>query len=450
MAQFSLQISGTNLSAEAKMLLAGASACFPTGVASRWGLECYARRTGISERLFRRVLGELVESEVFSICRMEGRAGSRRVRYRWSNVIELNGSTPALSSVIDRVLRAKRTIGPSYLEQVQQKPKLGRAGLKARLSLTNRLLLVVLLCRANKFGVVEGVGSAELRKLTGLSGHRLESQLFKLNAFGLIRSKIPGFSGSDFIGSKKTVYLLNLNHPDIVSTGSGSSVFVFESCTEFGGKSAAQLIFDLADEGDFSSILGLDNSAVFYEGFNDISSLFSGLSEERRKAVCGMLQFVVERCASHFLSHCLDRVVNGEVAYDDEFLAQVASWVKDRSPSRFARKFSGVSVQVLICKFSQVLAGSVYSRLKRILPRYLGAHEFFLVSTVPPEGAPGLSAVLAIEKEDGGGRCFRVADHWGFFDGWTDYICESSIPAEVRHEAGLMSTFSKYKRYADY
>ncbi|WP_314386694.1 Lrp/AsnC family transcriptional regulator [Pseudomonas brenneri] len=86
---------------------------------------------------------------------------------------------------------------------------------QGRLSVVNRLLLAVLLCRADRFGVVRDLGRAELSRLTGLSQERLKNRIRTLLDSGLIRAYTPGATGSVIFKKTKSVYYLNLHHPEL-------------------------------------------------------------------------------------------------------------------------------------------------------------------------------------------------------------------------------------------
>lgn len=83
-----------------------------------------------------------------------------------------------------------------------------------QLSLANRWLLAVLVNHANEFGVVDGLGMADLRLLTGMTEFRLKTQLSRLMDMGVIRSYAPGLSRSLFTGVRvMSSYILDLSHP---------------------------------------------------------------------------------------------------------------------------------------------------------------------------------------------------------------------------------------------
>lgn len=95
----------------------------------------------------------------------------------------------------------------------------GRAARKARqvgrLSNVNRLIVAVLLCRADRLGVVRTLGHAELSKLTGLTSERLSNRINTLLTDGLIRAHVPGTTSSALFGPTKSCYFLNLGHPGL-------------------------------------------------------------------------------------------------------------------------------------------------------------------------------------------------------------------------------------------
>lgn len=85
-----------------------------------------------------------------------------------------------------------------------------------RLSVSNRLLLAVLMCHADDLGVVRRVGMPMLKQLTGLDEAKLKPRLRRLVHLGFIRSSIAGVTSSIFAEVKvSTTYFLNLNHPQL-------------------------------------------------------------------------------------------------------------------------------------------------------------------------------------------------------------------------------------------
>lgn len=119
-----------------------------------------------------------------------------------------------------------------------------------RLSIANRLLIAVMLTKADRFGVVSSLGLAELRKATGLSKERLIYRLARLVATGVIRGCVPGGTGRRILGLAKSTYLLNLADPELSVLGLQPIVFVqqFEPDAYTGWSSLRGDIYDSANQ----------------------------------------------------------------------------------------------------------------------------------------------------------------------------------------------------------
>jgi hypothetical protein len=94
-----------------------------------------------------------------------------------------------------------------------------------RLSIVNRLLLSVLLCYADRFGVVRDLGSSALCKATGLNQERLKCRIKKLLKEGLLSAYVPGVTSTILSEKTKSVYFVNLHHPELLNAGCGARVF---------------------------------------------------------------------------------------------------------------------------------------------------------------------------------------------------------------------------------
>lgn len=86
-----------------------------------------------------------------------------------------------------------------------------------RLSFVNRLLFAVLLCHADRFGIVQGTGRATLGQQTGLSKERLRDRTQSLLDEGALRAYTPGATGKHLFRRTASRYVLNLNHPDLLA-----------------------------------------------------------------------------------------------------------------------------------------------------------------------------------------------------------------------------------------
>jgi hypothetical protein len=79
-----------------------------------------------------------------------------------------------------------------------------------KLRISNRLLLIAMLFKADETGVVSSLGRAELRELTGLKKDGLTSQIKKLLDNGYIRFYVSGITHKLLFGAAAGVYFLNL------------------------------------------------------------------------------------------------------------------------------------------------------------------------------------------------------------------------------------------------
>jgi hypothetical protein len=79
-----------------------------------------------------------------------------------------------------------------------------------KLANSNRLLLMIFLACSNDAGVVTGLGRADLGRLTGMSGDRLDSQLDKLVRLKFISLIIPGTTSPKLFGAVTSAYFLNI------------------------------------------------------------------------------------------------------------------------------------------------------------------------------------------------------------------------------------------------
>lgn len=82
-----------------------------------------------------------------------------------------------------------------------------------RLSVNNRLLLVILLDREEHGGRLRPTSLGDLAKLTGFSPNQVKVQLQKLKEVGLVSGVVPGVSGAAVFGIAKSYIYLNLLHP---------------------------------------------------------------------------------------------------------------------------------------------------------------------------------------------------------------------------------------------
>lgn len=102
-----------------------------------------------------------------------------------------------------------------------------------RLSLSNRLLLAVLLAHSDDFGIVRDLGNADLCRLVGFEATSLKQRIRKLIDLGFIRRHVPGIASSVFSKKLKSIYFLNLNHPQL-GGGESNLVLIHQSDIRLG------------------------------------------------------------------------------------------------------------------------------------------------------------------------------------------------------------------------
>ena len=82
----------------------------------------------------------------------------------------------------------------------------------AKLLRSNIWLLVVLLEHADEYGVVSTMSYGDIELMTGMSVHRIKSQIHLLTKCGFILSQVPGQKRAMFQISKPSVYFMNIRH----------------------------------------------------------------------------------------------------------------------------------------------------------------------------------------------------------------------------------------------
>lgn len=135
-----------------------------------------------------------------------------------SNSVDYGHHSDRMATLLSGAKFRVRVIGRKAQVPKRQEPE--RDGEKRPvapegfLSLRNRLLLGMLLSRADRFGCVRDLPTKELQQLTGMNSDRVKHRLGRLVSLGLIRMIVPGVSSSIFRdGWLASSFYLNLNHP---------------------------------------------------------------------------------------------------------------------------------------------------------------------------------------------------------------------------------------------
>ncbi|ANG62587.1 hypothetical protein A8C75_08890 [Marinobacterium aestuarii] len=75
-----------------------------------------------------------------------------------------------------------------------------------------RWLLAVMLYHADDCGVLRDNGMADLNNLTGMTEKRIRSHLLSFQKLGYVKRVVPGVVDPGWLGRRKSIYYLNLDH----------------------------------------------------------------------------------------------------------------------------------------------------------------------------------------------------------------------------------------------
>lgn len=223
------------LQPETKYFLVRFIQCFGVTDPVCLGVKEFAKQGGVTDRQASAALDALVDAEIL-VCSLVPNKRGRQAR--WYGVAktflaELNRLPVPVGvmhkAAIERLMVHVGTDAAEIRTFQNQEKAQSLAYLRARkkpgaLSRVNRLLLAVLLCGADRFGVVRNLGTVQICKATGLSKERLRNRFKTLMDQGLIRSYIPGLSSPVLAVKRKSVYYLNLNHAQLAGNGQATSI----------------------------------------------------------------------------------------------------------------------------------------------------------------------------------------------------------------------------------
>ena len=199
------------------------------------GVKDLAKHVGVTDRQVSAALDTLVGAAILNRSSIPNERGrpARCHRVAKTFLMELDRVPVPLGVAHEAAIgRLLVHVGADEAEsrtvQYQEKSE-PLAHLRARkktgvLSRVNRLLLAVLLCGADRFGVVHNLGTVQICKATGLTKEMLRNRLKTLMDQTLIRSYIPGLSSPVLSVKRKSVYYLNLNHAQLVGGGQATSI----------------------------------------------------------------------------------------------------------------------------------------------------------------------------------------------------------------------------------
>ena len=223
------------LGPEAKYFLVRFIQCFGVTDLVCLGVKEFAKQVGVSDHQASAALDALVDAEILIRSLVPNKRGkpARCHGIAEAFLAKLNRLAVPVGAMhkaaIERLMVHVGTDAAEMRKFQDQEKAQSLAHLRARkksgsLNRVNRLLMAVLLCGADRFGVVRNLGTVQICKATGLSKERLRNRFKTLMDQGLIRSYIPGLSSPVLAVKRKSVYYLNLNHAQLVGGGQATSI----------------------------------------------------------------------------------------------------------------------------------------------------------------------------------------------------------------------------------
>lgn len=284
--------------------------CFGTADPADLSVKAFAKHFGLSDRQVTKSLGALVECGVMTFSdTVEGRGRPKRcyrLQEEFHKELKKAEELPPTQheAAVGNLLKHENRKAAQASEK-PEKRKLDVAALAdlrskrqpGQLSVVNRLLLSVLLCRADRLGVVSNLGSSALCKVTGLSKEGLKHRVQRLINQGLIRAYVPGATSSVLFAKMKSVYFLNLNHPELSDEGSATSVLVCVTGDPFPDREP-----DVLHAYRFYSETVLPKGSPKVYGRRPCATLL-GAFEGQSPSFFRLLQTMLEKYAAGFLSN---------------------------------------------------------------------------------------------------------------------------------------------------
>lgn len=312
-----------------------------------------------------------------------------------------------------------------------------------RLSITNRLLIAVMLIRADRFGVVNSLGLAELRRATGLSKERLIYRLARLVATGVIRNCVPGGTGRRILGLAKSTYLLNLADPELSVLGLCPLVFVqqFEPDKYTGWSSLLGDIYGNANQPRLKP--GTGNPDL--DSLGRLTRVQDFFDAAERRRLSPALEFRLLSYASTFLSKHWELIPSS--------LADIPSSLPDPVPElkkaisvdfclskRAAAEANGSRGEAGLARLHGCLWEAVYRKAAEIkcllLSRRSHRHGQMDYLVLPDALKNAFLTILALPKAD---TAFSGCYVWMCADVQPErFLAEQDIPVSERLSYGLL------------
>lgn len=244
---------------------------FLTAFIYQFGIDAWAQmplnrlagKLGVSEKLARHSIGVLVDQGLLDARRVEGRTGRPPSDYRLSKLIadwlgfqvgpvrlgheglvKLLLSTP-LPGGLEVTTKTGPTFGPPNPDA---------------LTVDSKLVLIVLLTKADSCGVVRNCSTFSLAKQAGMSVQRVRRHLRKLWRLGYMRDVVAGIVSDIGIGKCPSIYFLNLAHPIFEASWCGRAFVLHIQRKEqyYRGREISQLIKIISNDCEDDSYVAIE------------------------------------------------------------------------------------------------------------------------------------------------------------------------------------------------
>lgn len=432
------------LASESKYFLVRFVQTFGEADLESLGVKAYAKRFGLADCQVSAALGELVRYGCLEYVPVSAGRGRPKRLYRCTadllGKLRQAESRPCLHlAAIEGLIQHERRDPIIPLRQPVKTDRLADLRSKrgsAQLSIINRVLLAILLCHADRFGVVRDLGTSAICNASGLNKTRFASRLQQLIRFGRVRSYVAGASSNILATRVLSTYILNLNHPDL-SGGCGHSLLLVSkvaTCTTENEFQHGRALFRDArkysvDKGHFG--YGTSRAAVL--------SFFA----KQQEHVFQLLQLKLEAYAADVLSRNWADLASGITHRFPDLLARIRKDFSLPDEREVGAATMKVDIGSILHDYSLELARDIHMRLSEgargiplegmeyaILPQAWGSGYMAIALVAEPRLSnqiPGQYRCMVISK-DVLQRCSSK-----------EYLLEAEIPLEERYGFGLLA-----------
>lgn len=443
----------------AKYFLTRFVQCFGVTDPVGLGVKELAKEFGLTDRQVSEALATLKACNVLSyVSSAVGRGRPKRWYSLESTFLRKISKCPQSTktphiTIIENLLKHERkdrsnVIGPKVEGQRVALDKLSSLRAKrqpGRLSIMNRLLLGVLLCHADRLGAVRNLGFAELRKVTGLAQESLKHRVQWLVDQGFIRAYVPGATGRAIFGRAKSVYFLNLSHPELLDEHRAALVLISTTslALEKHILDESETLYSASSSNDFRAWHDQSHMA------NRVSKITSLFPARERRRISPLLQSRLEHYASALLSECWAQLPSSD-CFIGPPPVDLIPWLLESIATEFRPSLEANSSRGLSAEQCRaLLIDQLYEDAFRLACRV--KHWFSGVDGIPfdtldylilPHGRKGSKkyllsySVLALSKGSPSVRgCYIVSD-----EGEPQcYEHEAEIPLNDRYRYGLLT-----------